>query len=263
LVNGATIRQEVAVNPLEYFHIELETHDVIFAEGAPAETFVDCDNRFMFHNAGEFAALYPQDAPEPWRFCVPRIEPGSAELAEIREKLLARAAMLGWFTDEPDLHLVIDGAAVPAQSVQGQVRRFSLPAGSRHIALTSRRAVPAETEVASLDQRTLGVAVERLVLYDAGLRIEIGHNSAALCDGFHPAEAWHRWTDGRAALPETALACFADDLTVEITLVETRLHYPIDPPAAGRRQAAASLSALAPPLATPTIAGRSRRSCKR
>src|SRR5205085_7655665 len=55
LVNGATIVQCDSVARLEYFHIELVAHDVIFAEGAPAETFVDCDNRPMFANGGEYA----------------------------------------------------------------------------------------------------------------------------------------------------------------------------------------------------------------
>ena len=42
---------------VSYFHIELETHDVIFAEGAPSETFIDDNSRGMFHNAHEFALL--------------------------------------------------------------------------------------------------------------------------------------------------------------------------------------------------------------
>jgi Hint domain len=50
LVNGATIIQETAVDGLEYFHIELDTHDILFAEGAPAESYIDCDNRLMFAN---------------------------------------------------------------------------------------------------------------------------------------------------------------------------------------------------------------------
>jgi len=58
--------------------------DIIFAEGIPAETFVDCDNRGMFHNAGEFAALYPDDRRPAWEFCAKRLEESSAELAAIR-----------------------------------------------------------------------------------------------------------------------------------------------------------------------------------
>jgi hypothetical protein len=40
LINGTTITRYEAreYNELEYFHIKLESHDVIYAEGAPAET---------------------------------------------------------------------------------------------------------------------------------------------------------------------------------------------------------------------------------
>ena len=42
LINGATITRYEAHehDELEYFHIKLETHDVIYAEGAPAETLL-------------------------------------------------------------------------------------------------------------------------------------------------------------------------------------------------------------------------------
>ena len=50
---------------MEYFHIELDTHDVIIAEGALAESFIDDDSRGMFHNAHEYRALYPDAATGP------------------------------------------------------------------------------------------------------------------------------------------------------------------------------------------------------
>ena len=93
LVNRMTIRQVESVGRLEYFHLELERHDVILAEGAPAETFVDCDSRAMFQNADEFAELYPDDVPVPWDFCASRAEAGSAELAAIRAALAERSVV--------------------------------------------------------------------------------------------------------------------------------------------------------------------------
>ena len=45
LVNGASIVQAEHVEEVEYFHIELETHDVIVAEGALSESFIDDDSR--------------------------------------------------------------------------------------------------------------------------------------------------------------------------------------------------------------------------
>jgi hypothetical protein len=96
LVNGATIRQVESIDPLEYFHIELAAHDVILAEGAPAESYVDCDNRGMFQNSAEFARLYPDHVTASWRFCAPRLEETSAELEVIRAALLDRAGALGF-----------------------------------------------------------------------------------------------------------------------------------------------------------------------
>jgi Hint domain len=43
---------------IEYFHIELETHEVIFAEGAPVETLLITDGREGFANFVEYERLY-------------------------------------------------------------------------------------------------------------------------------------------------------------------------------------------------------------
>jgi hypothetical protein len=75
-VNGSSITLTVGIDPISYFHLELAEHDVIFAEGAAAETFVDCDSRGMFHNAREFSQLYPGDAAPRWTFCAPMVERG-------------------------------------------------------------------------------------------------------------------------------------------------------------------------------------------
>src|SRR5262245_9261787 len=68
LVNGVSILGYLDLEAVEYFHIELDSHDVILAEGAPAETFVDCNNRCMFQNAAEFRELYPGDTSPAWAF---------------------------------------------------------------------------------------------------------------------------------------------------------------------------------------------------
>ena len=91
LVNGTTIYQLEDVDSVEYFHLELASHDVIFAEGATSETFVDCDSRGIFHNAAEYVRRYPNDPGPSWQFCAPRIESGSPALVAIRTRLLARS----------------------------------------------------------------------------------------------------------------------------------------------------------------------------
>ena len=90
LVNGTTIVQAQAIDRVEYFHLELATHDVILAEGALSESFVDDDSRGMFHNASEYRALYPALTPVPAQYCAPRVEDGPL-LAAIQQRLNARA----------------------------------------------------------------------------------------------------------------------------------------------------------------------------
>src|SRR5262249_42987873 len=118
LINGLTILQAKAVDQVEYFHLEFEAHEVILAEAAAAESYVECDNRHRFNNAREFAALYPNDTRASFSYCLPRLEAGMAKLAPIRARLFARAAALGHATTaDPGLHLVVDGTTVEAQSV--------------------------------------------------------------------------------------------------------------------------------------------------
>lgn len=89
LVNGSSIVQVGAVGQVQYFHLELETHDIILADGAWSETFVDDDSRGMFHNAGEYRLLYPAAARPPALYCAPRIEDGPV-LERVRRRLAGR-----------------------------------------------------------------------------------------------------------------------------------------------------------------------------
>ncbi len=84
LVNGTTIAQELECERVDYFHVELAAHDVIFADGAPSETFVDDDSRGMFHNAAEWRG----PSGKPAAYYAPRVE-GGFKLQAIRDRLFA------------------------------------------------------------------------------------------------------------------------------------------------------------------------------
>jgi hypothetical protein len=59
LINEATIAQGTPsdISAIEYYHIELDTHEVIYAEGALVETY-DGSNRDNFSNFIEYERLY-------------------------------------------------------------------------------------------------------------------------------------------------------------------------------------------------------------
>ena len=204
LVNGVSIRLCPDADPIHYVHIELDHHEIIFAEGAAAETFVDCDSRAMFHNAAEFAALYPGDVSPPWAFCAPRVERGPV-LASIRAVINARAGLADdparncATTRDADVH-VIAGGRVLRPAIRGREHRFQIPPGTQGVRLASRSAVPAEIQDDGADRRRVGVAVSRIVY--GGTVIPL--TDPRLCFGWHEMEhgedtAW-RWTDGEAGL---------------------------------------------------------------
>ena len=69
-----------------YVHVELAEAGIVYAEGAAAETFVDCASRGMFDNAASFAALDIKARPVAWTFPAPRVESGW-RLAALRNRL--------------------------------------------------------------------------------------------------------------------------------------------------------------------------------
>ncbi len=126
LVNGVSIVQLDEVEQVDYFHLELDTHDVLFAEGTPAESFVDDDSRGMFHNAAEYRALHPDIGLRPALYCAPRLDGGEA-LEAMRRRLARRA----------------DPAPTPAASriegVLDEVRRDRIAGWARDAAVPDRR----------------------------------------------------------------------------------------------------------------------------
>jgi hypothetical protein len=92
LVNGVSIVQAEQVETVEYFHIELDSHDVIIAEGALSETYLDDDNRAMFHNARDYDALYQDVAAAPALYCAPRLDEGY-EVEAARQRIALRAGL--------------------------------------------------------------------------------------------------------------------------------------------------------------------------
>jgi hypothetical protein len=138
LVNGVSVLKIERVDTIAYYHVELDTHDVLLAEGAPSESYVDDNNRGFFQNCHHYYTLYSgAEEPEPV-YCAPRLEEGYALEAirrHVRERAgikqpwscgalrgaiegIAEEVVYGWAQDEryPDapicLDLMLDGILV-------------------------------------------------------------------------------------------------------------------------------------------------------
>jgi hypothetical protein len=74
LTNGTTVRQ-VEMPRVTYHHIELERHDVVLAEGLPAETYLDAGDRTKFDCGAvvslfrDFSARSAADTALAWETC--------------------------------------------------------------------------------------------------------------------------------------------------------------------------------------------------
>ncbi len=213
LVNGATITQE-PVESVTYWHLELPAHDVILAEGLPAESYLDTGNRGAFTNGGAATHLHPDFARRIWaeKSCAPLVLDGP-RLAAVKFELLTRATELGHaLTDAPDLRVVADGRELAAES-DGQRWHVRLPASTENIRLISRVWKPANTRPNEDDTRLLGVAVSRLWLD----RREVSLESPGLHSGWHPPEPSWRWTDGDAGVAVAG----ARELAFEVAMTGT------------------------------------------
>jgi hypothetical protein len=101
LVNGTSITQVTQwEGDVQYFHIETEHHEIILAEGAPTETFMDNISRTCFNNHSEYQELYPQ-AHEMIELDIPRVSHQRQLPNTVKHKLEAISEVLmgevkGW-----------------------------------------------------------------------------------------------------------------------------------------------------------------------
>jgi hypothetical protein len=117
LINGTTITRDEAreYDQLEYIHVKLESHDVIYAEGVPAETLINVQESAV--NFADYLRRYGTAATDEER-CAPYIyiSGGRPELAS-----RLRSALSPWIDLRNEADVVRDrleqrGAMLSRQS---------------------------------------------------------------------------------------------------------------------------------------------------
>ena len=216
LVNDMTIVRERDLADVEYYHIETREHSIVFAEGLPAETYLDTGNRAIFENAGAALILHPEFhinvGLRQWATdsCAPLADE-AATIEPIWQRAAERARMQGYVplacpvTAEPDLRLRAGGRSFAPVVLAPDRAVFALPGGlAGDMVLTSRHASPADQAAWRNDHRRLGVAVQRIVVRSGLQEHVLSMDHPALAGGWHPiegagADAW-RWTDGEGRI---------------------------------------------------------------
>ena len=65
LINGTSITREPRAT-VTYWHVELDAHDILLAEGLPAESYIDGGDRAFFAEASDHALHNPDFVPAGW-----------------------------------------------------------------------------------------------------------------------------------------------------------------------------------------------------
>ena len=213
LVNHRTILWDDHSQEVTVYHLELDAHDVLLANGAAAESYRDDGNRWLFQNANEG---WDQPAKAT---CVPVLT-GGPVVDAVWQRLLDRAgaAVRVPLTEDPDLHLVADGVRIEAVRREGAVHVFRVPASAGSVHIASRSVVPQELGL-TRDPRCLGVALRHVAVRQGTRFRTVLANDPRLESGFHLFEESNGfvWTDGDAALPVELLRGFSG--VVEIVLM--------------------------------------------
>ena len=216
LINGSTIRQEKGWTSVEYFHVELDEHAILVAEGLPAESYLNTGNRGFFANSGEPLVLHP-DLTDQSDYktreaasCVPFVS-DEGSVRPIWLRLAERAAVLGQpapildTTSDPELRIVVNGRTL--RPIVGEAGKFTfvLPRGTADVRLVSRAGSPTDARPWLDDRRQLGVRVTRIVLRGASEFYDMPVDHPDLSEGWWLVErdgvSMGRWTDGEAVLP--------------------------------------------------------------
>ena len=221
LVNGTTIRQEQGLTSLEYFHVELDAHAILLAEGLPAESYLNTGNHGFFINSGEPLVLHPdltQETDYPAReagSCAPFVW-DEASVLPVWQRLAERAAALGQpaprleTTADPELRIVAKGRTVRPLYGENGLYIFALPKDATEVRLVSRAGSPSDARPWLDDRRCLGVNVERIMLRGATEVREVPVDHPSLSQGWHVVErdgaTLRRWTSGDAVLPLPVLS---------------------------------------------------------
>jgi antigen 43 len=265
LVNGASIERAAHCATVTYYHVELETHDILLAEALPTESYLDTGNRGMFENADGPLTLHPDFAGgQQLRVagsCRPYVDT-PAHVEPIWHRLAMRAAMLGFTlpaeietTDDPGFSAVAGGRTITPIIGEAGLHQFTLPRGNGPVHLVSRTARPCDLRPWVEDRRRLGVMISRLTLLAGAEVATIPLDHPRLTHGWWDIERdraslW-RWTNGNAVieLPGNGLAVLEVPAVLEV-MVAGGLNYPIAP--------VVESDAIRTTITSPALRGRGR-----
>lgn len=213
LVNNRSIYYDQSILSYTYYHIELEKHAVIMADGALTESYLDTGNHTFSYlntddpiNFNQIKKSWEYDAAAPLVVERQIVEP-------IFDQYHHRAETLGiklkykkpLLTDDMDLHLITDQGEIIRTTLECKNNHhiFILPAAVESVRIMSRSSRPCDTIGPFVDdRRNLGVLIGKISLFNNQTTMTIDHHLKEKdlfgWNNLEPSSC--RWTNGNAYL---------------------------------------------------------------
>ena len=221
LVNGSTVAYVEDAGEVTYWHVELDSHDIIWANGMPVESFLEMgENRSLLGlpiavAAATDIALARSHAD----FCRPFHRAGPL-VNIVRSQLALRAASLGWTPcRDAEIAATIAGGQELVVQSNGGYAFIAVPEAPGTVRIVSATHEPAS--LGEADERQLGLAVYNLELFASdGTCRTLDLDRPAVAKYFHEGERRrnlaYRWTRGELVLPEAFTAGLPGPMLVRL-----------------------------------------------
>ncbi|GBR45908.1 Hint domain-containing protein [Neokomagataea thailandica] len=238
LVNNHSIFYDRSITSYTFYHVEMENHAIIIADGVLTESYLDTGNINRFHEGVQIMPL-PTSRNLTWKNAAAPLSTSRDFVEPLFKNILARAqssnlpkqAAPEHLTEEHDLHLMTEkGERLDTVRINGKHHIFHVPAGTHNIWLMSNASAPSITVGPFIDdRRTLGVLIGEVTLFEKDCTKKIqDHLHVSNLNGWHGIESSNnRWTSGQSLLPISHTKTTSNSV-LSIELISSTIYVKID-----------------------------------
>lgn len=231
LVNNHSIYYDYSITSYDYYHLETESHSVIFADGMTTESYLDTGNRSVFSQKNNVTSLsvapsknWEQDASAPLAVSREQVEPIYRQIEQRAHNMAVlcknEPAQL---TNDAGIHLITNNQQkIHNYTVEHGRIVFTLPTNTKSVRIVSRIGRPNETIGSFIDdRRCLGVLIGEIKVSQANQCKMINlHHDANHLNGWDVKESLPcRWTKGNAILPLPVLTSIRTPIKLSLQIL--------------------------------------------
>jgi hypothetical protein len=212
LVNNRSITEEIGATTVTYYHVELDRHDIIIAEGAPSESYLDTGNRDVFANGPVTTMVPDMSVEQRLRMpangaCMPLVTDAET-VFPIWQRLADRAGIAVVDDRKTETAVQQDSAialVVGSRTLRPVVAKdgtmvFALPRDTRQVRLVSVASRPNQARPWLDDRRLLGVAVRDVSADNTAVPLDGPDFGSGWWDMEEAGMATYRWSNGSAMM---------------------------------------------------------------